>query len=459
MFLALAVVLALTTAYFLVRGQLIGEVKTSLRERATAIALIAKRLPQGATRRPVLPRLKVPPAPFAEPEGYVQFVSPAGKVRLTPGEHVRLPTKGALAVAAGHRPNFFAETTVAGKHLGIYTARVGNGAVEVARSMSDVDSTLRWIRLVFLAISAAAVAGTGLSALFLARAALRPVENLTDDVERMAATRELTTRRDEGRADELGRLARAFNSMLEALRESLSAQRQLVADASHELRTPLTTARAGLETLDRHPDLELDDRQDLIRRARRELEEMTHLIDELVALARGDAHDPELELVQLDELTAEVVAAAARRSGREIRLNVQPTIVYGAPADLMRAINNLLHNALKWSPADAPVDVCVGGGTVSVRDRGPGIDAEDEAHVFDRFYRAANARTTPGSGLGLAIVKQVAEAHRGSASVRSAPGGGSTFTISLPAHEPKSGDAETHVEPPTSSSTNATSSA
>ena len=146
------------------------------------------------------------------------------------------------------------------------------------------------------------------------------------------------------------------------------------------------------------------------------------------------------------------MAAAARRSGHEIRLDAQPTTVHGAPADLARAINNLLQNALKWSPEDSPIDVTVRAGTVTVRDRGPGINPEDAPHIFDRFYRAANARTQPGSGLGLAIVRQVTEAHRGTASMRAAPGGGSTFTIELPTREDQA-RSNTPLNPPTLHST------
>jgi two-component system sensor histidine kinase MprB len=220
------------------------------------------------------------------------------------------------------------------------------------------------------------------------------------------------------------------------LRESLTAQRQLVADASHELRTPLTTASTNLEILERHPDLDVDARMQSIHAARRELVEMTHLIDELVALARGDANRPVLEAVRLDEIAAEAVSAAERRIGHRFRTTFRPSTVLGATGDLTRAIANLLDNAVKWSPPQAPIDVLVADGAVSIRDRGPGVPPEDRAHVFDRFYRAAGARTLPGSGLGLAIVRQVAEAHGGSVSIAAPDDGGTLFTLTIPEIEP-----------------------
>ncbi|MGZ4317462.1 MAG: sensor histidine kinase, partial [Gaiellaceae bacterium] len=219
---------------------------------------------------------------------------------------------------------------------------------------------------------------------------------------------------------------------LRALADSLSAQRQLVADASHELRTPLTTARTSLESLERHPELEADQRQLYLRAAISELEEMTTLIDELVDLARGDIRPPDKQPIRLDELTEEAVAAAKRRTGRDIYTELESTVVNGSADDIGRAIANLIDNAIKWSPLSTPVEVTVRRGALSVRDHGPGVPPEEREHIFDRFYRAAGSRTLPGSGLGLAIVRQVAEAHDGTVEIETAPGGGAVFTLRLP---------------------------
>jgi two-component system sensor histidine kinase MprB len=220
--------------------------------------------------------------------------------------------------------------------------------------------------------------------------------------------------------------------MLAALAGSIAAQRQLVADASHELRTPLTTARTSLESMQLHPEMSPSEQRQSIDAAVVELAEMTHLIDELVELARGDAQASVHEPVRLDDIAREAVQVAARRTDREFQLEAEPTVVSGAPAELMRAISNLLDNAVKWSAPHDPVDVTVAAGVCSVRDYGNGSAADDLPHVFDRFYRAADARTLPGSGLGLAIVRQVAEAHRGSATAAAAQGGGTIMSIRLP---------------------------
>ncbi len=408
------------------RTQLNAQVDKSLEQRAASFAARVGLRPKSFAR----PRL--PPTRLGEAAGYVQFVSASGKTTLIPGERIRLPSAGAVAVARGTRGAFFTDARVTGTHVRIYTRRAGTSAVQVALSLKSTDHVLSWIRVLFLAISSVAVAGAAATALFVARAALRPVQRLTANAERIAATRDLRTVADDRRNDELGRLARAFNTMLRALADSVTAQRQLVADASHELRTPLTTARTSLESIELHPEMSRGEQRRSIEAAVVELTEMTHLIDDLVELARGDMQVSEREDVRLDVVAQEVVTLAARRTGREFRLELEATLVRGAPDDLTRAISNLLDNAVKWSPPGQPIDVSVSSGACIVRDRGPGIAPEDLPHVFDRFYRAADARTLPGSGLGLAIVRQVAEAHGGTATAEAAPGGGATMAIRLP---------------------------
>jgi two-component system sensor histidine kinase MprB len=426
--LACAIVAGFLAAYLVVRHELNAQVDTSLRDRAASIVL------RGNPPRRGLPRLpRVTAVPIGSLGGYIQFVRSTGETSLVPGERVRLPVAGAPAVARGQHGAFFRDVHVAGTHLRIYTTSAGKGtAVQVARSLGDVDHTLGWIRILFVAISAIAIGASAALAVLVARATLRPVARLTADVERIAATRDLRAGTDESRSDELGRLARAFNTMLRALGDSLAAQRQLVADASHELRTPLTTARTSLESLQLHPEMTTADQARSIGVAIDELKEMTQLIEELVQLAQGDARASEQRPTRLDLVAAETIAVTARRTGREIRAELQPSTVLAAPEDLARAISNLLDNAVKWSPPGEAIEVSVSNGTCRVRDHGPGVAATDIPHVFDRFYRAAAARTLPGSGLGLAIVRQIAEGNAGTATAERAEDGGSIFTIRLP---------------------------
>jgi two-component system sensor histidine kinase MprB len=431
--LAVAITSGLFAAYYVVRGELRGEIDRSLVTFARPFAERASRgLKPGELPGGKISRVHKTGS-LGGAAGYFQFVTAAGKTTLPPTETVHLPVGQAQAVAAGKQKAFYSEATVSGIHLRVYTVRINsNTALQIARPLTEVDHTLDRIGLLFLVISLVAIGGAAAVGFVVARATLRPVRRLTDDAERIAVTRNLRDRTDQSQLGELGRLAVAFNTMLDALTDSVSAQRQLIADASHELRTPLASARTNLEVIELHAELEADTRQRILGEAIDELKEMTQLIDELVELARGDAQAFTMSPTRLDLVTEDAVAVTSRRAGVEIRLQSTPTIVTGARDALTRAIGNLLDNAVKWSPPGAPVDVSVAEGTVCVRDRGPGIEPEDLPHVFDRFYRATAARSLPGSGLGLAIVKQVAEAHGGTITARAPTGGGASFTLQLP---------------------------
>jgi len=165
-----------------------------------------------------LPRVRISPPKLGGAAGYSQFVSAGGKISLPPNETIRLPAGGAVAVASGTKAAFYKDATVDGTHLRIYTARLDKQtAIVIARPLTEVDHALSRIRLLFLLVSLVAVAGAAAVGLLVSRATLRPVKRLTDDAERIAATGDLSERTDEDRSDELGRLAVAFNTMLDAL--------------------------------------------------------------------------------------------------------------------------------------------------------------------------------------------------------------------------------------------------
>ena len=220
--------------------------------------------------------------------------------------------------------------------------------------------------------------------------------------------------------------------MLAALDDAIETQRRFVADASHELRTPLTSIQTNIDVLKQQDRLAPDARDRLYADLQREAHEMRDLIGGLLELARsehaGDAHTT----VQLDEVVESAVERARARFPQvAFETSIEPTQVNGSRDRLERAVWNLLENAGKWSEPGATVEVALGGGELRVRDHGPGIAAEDREHVFDRFYRATDARSLPGSGLGLAIVREVAEAHGGSVAAEDAPGGGALLRFRL----------------------------
>ena len=332
----------------------------------------------------------------------------------------------------------------------MFTQRVfSDGVLQIALPLSDVDRSLKHLELLLAIVSVGGIALAAALGLLVSRGALAPVRRLTGAAERVTHTHDLTHRIDASDGGELGRLAASFNTMLAALERSQVAQRQLVSDASHELRTPLTSVRANLDALALGDRLSDDDRDRAVAAARAQLVELTVLVGDLVDLSKTEIDAVEMEPVRLDLAAAEAIERA-RVHAPECRfeLHAQPCLVPAAPARLDRAIANLLDNAVKWGPPGGPVEVFVRDGRLDVRDHGPGIDPEDLAHVFDRFYRARGARGLPGSGLGLAIVRQVAETHCGSVRAANDSGGGARLTLELPVLPMGAEDAPEAAEQP-----------
>jgi two-component system sensor histidine kinase MprB len=422
---ALAVLTASFVIYFVVRDQLTATLDDSLKTTAAQLR-------------------QAPPHDFehfATPAGelggarvYPQGVDSAGRVFLPPGATVSLPvTSGVIAVARGQRGAFFSDTHVSKTHLRVLTFPYGTGgAVEVARSLTEVDHSLGRIENLLILIAGGGIAIAAALGLAVSRAALTPVRRLTTATEKVTETGDLSERIEVGGRDELSRLAGSFNAMLGALQESSRAQRQLVADASHELRTPLTSLRTNIEVLASERALPSGERERLLSDVVEQLTEMTTLISELIDLARGEQQTAKPEEVRLDLVASEAVERARRnRPAVTFTTNLLESTVQGVPSTIERAVANLLDNAAKWSPPGGDVEVAVRDGEVSVRDYGPGIDEEDLPYVFDRFYRSRSARGRPGSGLGLAIVRQVAVAHGGEVVAEPADGGGTRMRLRL----------------------------
>jgi two-component system sensor histidine kinase MprB len=432
---AAAVALASVVVYFIVQNELRGQIDRSLQDQVVQVG----QLPGLELATPVGTKqylLHVRGNPFGGPfqlvdkdGGLYRPGTPFGSIQpLLPG------ADAARTVARGTRPEFYSEAHVNGVHVRLYTARLSeNFAIEVATPLTNVDNELSTIRLWLLLVAAGGV-GIAMGLGFLvARAALKPVRDLSDTAEKVRTTRDLTQRIEVTGNDELSRLARTFNAMLESLDDAARRQQQLVQDASHELRTPLTSLRTNIEVLaTRDSRLPEDEREQLLDDVVAQLSEMTDLITELTELARGEEQQTALEEVRLDILTEDAIRRTTRNHPDvPIEADLSPSTIVGVPANLERAIANLLDNAAKWSPPGESVDVTLHGGELTVRDHGPGIAEADRPHVFERFYRATSARSMPGSGLGLAIVHQVAEAHGGTVVAEEAPGGGTLMRLQL----------------------------
>lgn len=438
---AVAIVLASGIAFAVVRSELRGQVDDSLRrtadERGSALPVV-RRLGPGPGEMPMFEeRIVAPVEPLSGPPQYVQLVRADGRVirpdlpgtRLPPGHEAR-------ELAATGAGSAFSDAHVDGVHLRVYTRAVGDElALQVARPVDEVDGTISKLGLIFAGVGLAGVGLAGGLGLVVTRTATRPLRDLSAAADHVARTRDLSRRIEARGGDDLSRLASSFNTMLEALERSMSAQRRLVADASHELRTPLTSLRTNVEVLASANGMDPGERRLLLASVVGQLEELTTLVGDVVDLARdGAPADEPSEPVRLDLLVADAVARARRRHpDREIETDLSASLVEAAPSRVDRAVSNLLDNAEKWSPPGARIAVRVSGGEVEVRDGGPGFDPSDLPHVFDRFYRAPAARGMPGSGLGLAIVRQVADSYGGTVVADNGDNGGARIRLRLPA--------------------------
>jgi two-component system, OmpR family, sensor histidine kinase MprB len=426
---ALAVVAASVVVFLVVHGQLLGQVDTALRARAHELVQ-----PGPGQAHIDEGYLDVPGPGFGTVTDYTQAVPVSGRPLLTRAEsQVPLPVSDrARRAATGRGKPFFSHVDVSGVDWRVYTVPFPGLALQVARPLTEVNRTLHRITVYLIVIAAGGILVAAALGLAVSQAALRPVRRLTKTTENVTETGDLSERIEAGGQDELGRLATSFNTMLGALEESSRAQRQLVADASHELRTPLTSLRTNIEVLAGEHSLAPDERERLLGDVVEQLGEMTTLIAELIELARAEQHPEEPQDVRLDRIAADAVERARRNQPNvTFTTDLEESLVRGAPSTIERAVANLLDNAAKWSPPGGEVEVAVHGGEVTVRDHGPGIAEEDLPYVFDRFYRASDARGLPGSGLGLAIVKQVAEAHGGTVVAERADGGGTRMRLRL----------------------------
>lgn len=313
----------------------------------------------------------------------------------------------------------------------IRSVRSGGEIVQLGRSLDETDRVLRSVGLRILLWVVVVALMAVAAGLWIAGRVTRSLRRLTVAAEHVEATGRLDVEVSDDATDEVGRLGSAFDRMLAALRRSRDDQQRLVQDAGHELRTPLTSLRTNLDTLRRYPDLDGAQRSEIVDDLHAETEELTHLVNEIVAVATGDDTDEPETAFDLAEMVVELTERYERRSGREIAVTSESGSVVARRSQVQRAVSCLLDNARKFDTSGGPIDVDVRGRTVRVADRGPGIDPADREAIFERFHRAEQARTMPGSGLGLSIVRDVARRHGGETFAEGRPGGGAVVGFRL----------------------------
>lgn len=413
-------------------------------------------------------------------ERFLQLLDPGGHpLAMSPNVSGRRlpPSEEALTNATLGLPTY--ETVDLGERhpvrLLTYPVMERDRAVQLVRVAISLEGVNTALRNFLLAAAALLPVGTllaGTGGYLLARRALRPVDQMIQAARRIEAANLSERIADPGADDEVGRLARTLNEMLDRLEGAFGEIRRFTADASHELRTPLTILKGEVEVALRAPRDPAEYRK-VLESSLEEVNRMARMVENLLTLSRADAGQLTLDRkpVDLGLVLARVVArgrALGESRGVAVSLAEGPEApVLGDAERLEQAFFNLVDNGVKYTPAGgrvavrwrlAPAGAGIGSsgaaaGTenpahraeaepgrveIEVQDTGIGITAADRNLVFRRFHRVdrARARAEGGSGLGLAIVKSIVEAHGGAVGVESALGHGATFTVTLPLAHP-----------------------
>ena len=464
-------------AYVTQQQSLLRSLDASLQDQARLLQNNLAAAPDRGRGRSGAALLPGPPT-FVAPDVFIQIaqltagtIEPIARSRNL-GEQ-SLPAGPENLEPAFDGQEVFVNVEVEGQPYRMYVAPIRRGGpnesglprvIQVARPLAAAQSSLSILLTTFTMLGAVGVLASLAAGWLLARAALQPIDRLAAVAHAIGAARDFRRRvplHPTTRGDEIGRLTEELNRMLsqlqaayeqlesanQQLEQALSSQRRFVADASHELRTPLTSLRGNLDLLQRVVDLgkPLDDEQVLLLADMlAETERLSRLVVDLLLLAQADAgqHLP-LTATELGPVVRDAFRAARfLREGVTLALrSVADGLQVAADADRLKQLCLiLLDNALKYTPTGGRVTLSAGpleregvdGAAIVVSDTGPGITSEDQARIFERFYRSDPARGSQGAGLGLAIARWIVDEHQGAIDVESSPGQGSAFTVWLP---------------------------
>jgi two-component system OmpR family sensor kinase len=339
-----------------------------------------------------------------------------------------------------------------------------SGITVVAVPLTEVKQTLSRLLLVETLVIVGVLLALAISASFVVRLGLRPLDRMEVTAGEIAAG-ELSRRVSPAtRKTEVGRLGLALNAMLDRLEQAFSERtasedrlRRFLADASHELRTPLASIRGYAELFRMGATADRDSTEMAMRRIEEESKRMGVLVEDLLTLARMD-EAPQLKREPVDlAVLAEDAVEDARAIAPDRAIQLQgsgPALVVGDQHQLRQVLANLTRNALVHTPAGTPIEVSLEHDrqtvTIAVRDHGPGLPQTGDDSLFDRFWRAeaGRERGKAGAGLGLAIAHTVVSAHSGQISATNALQGGAIFSVRLPKAPPETPEQHTLDERP-----------
>jgi two-component system, OmpR family, sensor histidine kinase MprB len=359
-----------------------------------------------------------------------------------PGDQIWLTARDGHVVATSYRASGTSRLTLArvlsrpppGSTVA-QAARPEGGRAIVVVANHDLHETLSTLGRTLAIVGLAVLVVSGVAGSFLAVRALRPVERLREQVDAIPGDA-LDRRVAEGRGDELGRLARAFNRLLTRAAQAAEQQQRFVADASHELKTPVTALQGHARIVSRAAERgDLEQARDSARIVEQQTARLAATLGELLTLAESGARGRRNDPVRLDRVASDVCAELRlAHPDRTLELELVPVTVAGDPGRLHELVRVLVDNAIKYSPPASGVTIGVTDGStpqLTVRDHGPGMTLVDRQRAFDRFFRGANAAGVPGSGLGLAIAQAISERHGATLALDDASGGGTLASVSF----------------------------
>ena len=391
------------------------------------------------------------PPSLARLDRWVQIVDAQGRVlaRSTNLGAASLPAPPALMarMAAGDTVfetlDHFAEEPVRIVSLPVRATPL-RYTVQVAGSLDDVRHVVASASVMFLALALALLVALTVASASITRWVFRSIDDIVGQAQRIGEGNLDQRLIHPGTRDEIGHLVDTLNDMLDRIDQSFQIQRRFTSDASHELRSPLSRLRAEIEITLRRPR-DAAEYVDTLRSCMEEVERLTLLVEELLALARYDAgQDRDASAAtSLGEIAVAAIGRAqATAAQRQVRLTLQaanaPVLAAIGEGAATLIVVNLLENAVKFTPAGGAVEVRVwrdgDQACLCVSDSGPGIGVDELPHLFERFYRGASARSgaAAGVGLGLSLTQTIVQGHGGRIEAANLPAGGAAFTVHLP---------------------------
>jgi heavy metal sensor kinase len=445
-------ILVAAVTFYGLQHYLRSNAQDSLRRRVTEVEQILRRAPVTTADDAIAQEVELHLAPEAN-NRFVRVTRFPGKVVYlsgppSDGSFNRFDVAARLPAGSTKTAAEFVSTLLPDQHLIVGATSIdtvsGRYVLEIGSSMLAIETALARLTDLLGVLLPTLIGCAAVGAYLLVTWALRPVDRLSQTAEQISLQNLSLRLPVVATGDALERLSISLNNMLGRLRDSVQSSRRFLADASHELRTPLTVIKGELQELSSEAGLTGDAMRERVGSVLEEVARLEHLVSGLLMLSRLDAGETqrertELDLAELARSTAEQMRLMAEDRGISIELSgLLPAVIQGDRSRIKQIIVNLLDNAIRFTPARGSVILRTtedaGYALLEVMDTGIGIPKASLPHVFERFYRADEARSRDdgGAGLGLSIVRSICSMHGADIEVSSRLGEGSCFRVRFP---------------------------